>query len=112
MAGDTHEVDIGDAAFLPPWSTLSRPRKAATMTPKNTSSGAHENPESPDIDVEQAMALIEKGQQLAGHYPSAGALDSARRILTGELSAEDAEIELNQALALIMNEEHDATKGR
>jgi hypothetical protein len=64
------------------------------------------------FDVEQALAVIEKGQQLAGHYPSAEALDSARRILTGELSAEDAELELNAALARIVAEERDATHGQ
>ena len=58
------------------------------------------------------MAVIEKGQQLAGHYPSAEALDSARRILTGELSVEDAEVELNAALERIVDEERDTTNDR
>lgn len=46
------------------------------------------------IDVEQEMALIEKGQQLAGHFPDAEALGRARRILEGTLSPEDARAEV------------------
>ena len=65
-----------------------------------------------NIDVEQAMAVIEKGQQLAGHFPSAEALDSARRVLTGELSPEGAELELDAALSRIVDEERDTTNGR
>jgi hypothetical protein len=42
------------------------------------------------VDVEQEMALVEKGQQLAGHFPNEEALGRARRILEGTLSAEDA----------------------
>jgi hypothetical protein len=74
------------------------------MTAKHTSPAA---PAGPGIDVEQAMAVIEKGQQLAGHFPSAETLDSARRILTGELSAEDADLELDAALARIVARERD-----
>ena len=64
------------------------------------------------VDVEQSMAVIEKGQQLVGHYPSADALDSARRILTGELSPEAAELELNAALAQIVKRARSANDGR
>lgn len=46
------------------------------------------------IDVEQEMALVEKGQQLAGHFPNAEALGRARRILEGTLSPEDARAEV------------------
>lgn len=46
------------------------------------------------IDVEQEMALIEKGQQLAGHFPDAKALGRARRLLEGTLSLEDARAEV------------------
>ncbi|MDO5645873.1 MAG: hypothetical protein Q4G21_09345 [Dermabacter sp.] len=52
----------------------------------------------PYLDVEQSLALIEKGQQMAGHFPDAEDMDRARRILTGELSPEDAEVELQEAL--------------
>jgi hypothetical protein len=64
-----------------------------------------------DRVVEQSMAAIEKGQQLAGHYPSADALDSARRILTGELSPEDGELELNAALAQLVERARSANDG-
>ncbi|MFT4157718.1 MAG: hypothetical protein QM630_07320 [Microbacterium sp.] len=53
----------------------------------------------PVVDVEQSLALIEKGQQLAGHFPDAEDMDRARRILTGELSPEAAEVELQESLA-------------
>ncbi|MBF4595634.1 antitoxin VbhA family protein [Curtobacterium flaccumfaciens] len=46
------------------------------------------------VDVEQEMALVEKGQQLAGHFPDAEALARARRILEGTLSPEDARAEV------------------
>lgn len=69
-------------------------------------------PGQPYFDIEQAMAVIEKGQQLAGHFPSAEALDSARRVLTGELSPEGVEIELDAALSRIVDEERDTTNGR
>lgn len=49
------------------------------------------------IDVENVMAEIEKGQQLAGHFPDADALARARRVLTGEISEEDAMREVRQA---------------
>lgn len=44
--------------------------------------------------MEASLAEIEKGQQLAGHYPSAEAMDRARRILTGEITYEEARAEL------------------
>ena len=49
------------------------------------------------IDVENVMAEIEKGQQLAGHFPDADALARARRVLVGEISEEDAMREVGQA---------------
>lgn len=63
------------------------------------------------VDVEQSLAVIEKGQQLAGHNPSDEALDSARRILTGELTTESAELELNAALAQIVERARSANDG-
>lgn len=69
-------------------------------------------PGEPYVDVERAMAVIEKGQQLAGHFPSPEALDSARRVLTGELSPEDAEIELDAALARIVARSRERNDGR
>jgi hypothetical protein len=46
------------------------------------------------VDVDQEMALVEKGQQLAGHFPNTEALGRARRILEGTLSPEDARAEV------------------
>ena len=56
------------------------------------------------VDVEQSMAVIEKGQQLAGHYPSTEDLSRARRVLTGELTPEAARAEMHVALSQIAAE--------
>lgn len=45
------------------------------------------------------LAGIEKGQQLAGHFPSDIALGRARRILLGELTPEEARTEILAAYA-------------
>ena len=68
-------------------------------------------PGQPYSDIEQALAVIEKGQQLAGHYPSTETMDRARRVLTGELTPEAARAEMHTALARIVDEERDATNG-
>jgi hypothetical protein len=47
------------------------------------------------LDVDQEMAMIDKGQQLAGHFPDADALGRARRVLEGTLSEADAYAELD-----------------
>jgi len=47
------------------------------------------------LDVDQEMAMIEKGQQLAGHFPDADALGRAHRVLEGTLSEADAYAELD-----------------
>lgn len=49
---------------------------------------------SPD-EADVRLVEIEKGQQLAGHFPSEEALDRARRILTGEISPDEAYEELD-----------------
>jgi hypothetical protein len=46
-------------------------------------------------DVDQDMAMIEKSQQLAGHFPDAEALGRARRVLEGELTEAEAYAELD-----------------
>ncbi|MHA6694666.1 hypothetical protein [Homoserinimonas sp. A520] len=51
------------------------------------------------------MAVIEKGQQLAGHYPSTEDLGRARRVLTGELTPERARAEMHVALREIAAED-------
>ena len=50
----------------------------------------------PDLAAwtDEIMAEIEKGQQLADHFPSKEALDRGRRVLVGELSISDARQEL------------------
>jgi len=40
------------------------------------------------------LVEIDKGQQLAGHFPSEEALDRARRILIGEMTPEQARAEI------------------
>lgn len=62
-----------------------------------TNAAAHA-PEQP-LDVENVMAEIEKGQQLAGHFPDDEALGRARRVLTGETSIDDAREELRAKYA-------------
>ncbi|MDH6238222.1 hypothetical protein [Cryobacterium sp. CG_9.6] len=79
------------------------------MTTKDSSSTP---PDDPDIDVEQALAVIEKGQQLAGHYPSAETMARARQVLTGEVTPEAARAEMHRALARIVDEEREARNGR
>ncbi|MGV0624592.1 antitoxin VbhA family protein [Mycolicibacter minnesotensis] len=46
-------------------------------------------------ELENRMSEIEKGQQLAGHFPDAEALDRARRVLTGQITPEEAFAELD-----------------
>ena len=36
------------------------------------------------VDIEKEMAMIEKSQQLAGHFPDAEALGRARRLVNGK----------------------------
>lgn len=89
---------------------ITNPRKAVIMTAKNTSSKKN-NPDEPEVDVEQAMAVIEKGQQLAGHFPSAETMARARQVLTRELTPEDARARMCQALERITDEERDDANG-
>lgn len=58
--------------------------------------------------VKHALAAIDKGHQLERQQPSERALDRARRILSGELSADAAEIEMQDAVTEIVERE----KGR
>lgn len=54
------------------------------------------------LDVDQAMAVIEKGQRLAGHVPDMDDLDRVHRNLTGELMLEAARAELTDALERVV----------
>jgi hypothetical protein len=56
-------------------------------------------------EVDRALALVEKGQQLEGQQPTAADLDRARRILTRELSPEDARTEMHAALRALVEDE-------
>lgn len=60
-----------------------------TTTGRRTFAGA---------ELEDALAHIEKGQQLAGHFPDAEALDLARRILEGVVTPEEGRAEMHAAL--------------
>ena len=51
----------------------------------------------PTVDAE--LSMIEKAQQLAGHFPDAEALDRARRILDGRVTAAEAYAELDAKYA-------------
>lgn len=51
------------------------------------------------LDVEQALALIEKGQQLAGHFPDDDALSRARAVFSGESTEAEAIAELDATYA-------------
>lgn len=62
----------------------------------------------PHVDVEQSLALIEKGQQMAGHFPSGEDLEAARKLLAGEVSREDAFAELDARIATFVEQERAA----
>lgn len=55
------------------------------------------------IDVAQAMAELEKGQQLAGHFPDERALGYARSVLLGELTGEEARKEVRSRHRKVSN---------
>lgn len=46
------------------------------------------SPGPSEDEVSDKLAMIEKGQQLAGHFPTENDLAAARRILTGQSSYE------------------------
>lgn len=45
--------------------------------------------------IDRLMAEVEKGQQLASHFPDAEALDRGRRVYRGELPIEEARAEID-----------------
>lgn len=49
-----------------------------------------------EVEVNQAMAAVEKAQQLAGHFPDEEALTRTRRVLTGEVSYKEARAEIDR----------------
>lgn len=62
-------------------------------------------------EVRRRLALIQKSHELEGKRVSPDALDRARRILSGSLSAADAETELADALLRISLHEKQARDG-
>ncbi len=49
---------------------------------------------APTVDVEQGMAIVEKAQRLAGHFPNAEALGRAWNVLEGTMTADEARAEV------------------
>jgi len=47
------------------------------------------------LDIDLISAEVEKGQQLAGHFPSEEALERGRRIYRGEVTLSEARAELD-----------------
>lgn len=66
------------------------------MTMTRTTHGS-EHVLSPD-EVAARLVEIDKGQQLAGHFPDSDALDRARRILIGEITEDEAYAEIDAKL--------------
>ncbi|HKU10790.1 MAG TPA: hypothetical protein VJQ61_06125 [Sinomonas sp.] len=52
--------------------------------------------EHPRRDVDLIAAEVEKGQQLAGHFPSREAMERGRKVFTGAMTAEEAYAELEK----------------
>lgn len=108
FSGNAGLLDMGPLAFEPIPLRPARPRGAhgareetsVTEQAADRLSGV-----GATIDVDQALALIEKGQQLAGHFPNSEALHRARRILLGDLSPAEAEREMHAAVQRIVERE-------
>ncbi|WCD91498.1 hypothetical protein [Microbacterium sp. nov. GSS16] len=62
-------------------------------------------------EVKRHLALIQKSHELEGKQVAPDALDRARRILSGSLSAIDAETELADALLRISLRENQPRDG-
>lgn len=65
-----------------------------TLSVEAAPTTATEPEPEPEPEVEQTLAAIEKGQRLAGHFPSDEAVDRARRVLQGDTTLTDARAEL------------------
>ncbi len=48
-----------------------------------------------EVEADTRLVEIENGQQLAGHFPSEEALSRARRVLTGQITPDEAYEELD-----------------
>lgn len=58
-----------------------------------------------EVDVQRALAMIDKGHQLEGQQLDAETLDRARRILTREISPDEARVELAEKLQALVESE-------
>ncbi len=45
-------------------------------------------------EIESRLAEVKKSATLAGHLPNADAVDRARRLLTGQISLDEAQAEI------------------
>lgn len=63
--------------------------------------GTYITPEGHVRPITQLQALIQKSQEIAGHFPSKEALDRADRVLSGEISHELALKEIEQKYHLV-----------
>lgn len=64
--------------------------RRTTPTDRDTSVARLDPRSFTEPERAELLAEIEKGQQLAGHFPTATDMERARQILTGEVSPEDA----------------------
>ncbi|WP_262495449.1 helix-turn-helix domain-containing protein [Paeniglutamicibacter gangotriensis] len=76
-------------ALISPVGQTERPKIPATALRLSPSLATVNSP-----SIDQTLALIEKGQQLAGHHPSSEAIDRARRVLDGTTDVIAARAEL------------------
>lgn len=64
----------------------------------------YRNPLTP-VEVQRALAMIDKAHQLEGQQLDEETLDRVRRILAQEISPEEARVELEEALEAIVESE-------
>ena len=62
-----------------------------TMTKSKLDTGQALSPDEADA----RLVEIDKGQQMAGHFPDADALGRARRLLIGEITPDEAYAEID-----------------
>lgn len=93
-------LDVFGALGLNPSVDTAPERVPATVGPRRHTSAAKDLKRpapattKPGAEVDQTLAVIEKGQRLAGHFPSEEAMDRACRVLEGRTTLTDARAEL------------------
>lgn len=75
-------------------SVPASPRRRTSAAKGSKRSAPAARKPGPEVEVEQTLAVIEKGQQLAGHFPSEEAMDRTRRVLEGRTTLTGARAEL------------------